>query len=143
MILEAAKSIIAATSALVRAASAAQRELIDQVTYQALIGVLEPDRGTGICQEYHKSHIYPRKGYFSSKQRAHRSATVTGPDRCTESNHSGHGNNQPYERRRRSISRHKDDMKDLHFCLICYRLSSLIGGYFLTTSKEDSLQVDM
>lgn len=31
MILEAAKSIIAATSALVRAASAAQRELIDQV----------------------------------------------------------------------------------------------------------------
>lgn len=32
MILEAAKSIIAATSALVRAASAAQRELIDQVT---------------------------------------------------------------------------------------------------------------
>lgn len=31
MILEAAKSIITATSALVRAASAAQRELIDQV----------------------------------------------------------------------------------------------------------------
>lgn len=32
MILEAAKSIITATSALVRAASAAQRELIDQVS---------------------------------------------------------------------------------------------------------------
>lgn len=37
MILEAAKSIIAATSALVRAASAAQRELIDQVTLSLFI----------------------------------------------------------------------------------------------------------
>lgn len=39
MILEAAKSIIAATSALVRAASAAQRELIDQVACHTNIAI--------------------------------------------------------------------------------------------------------